>query len=132
MVVLHRFFVKHADKIGKELLSSSKPFNDSDQAAANGKRAWDGLCTLLVDLGPPLDTPRPSVQTSEQHREAQELLQIPRAQIPESVTKLFSKCPTPEDQNGLFVFKAAALDADALDLPMGMAYYLQVYQQGRI
>ena len=67
VVVLHRFFDKHADKIGKELLSLSKPSSDGDVTAINGKRAWDGLCALLVDLGQPPEVPRPSTAPSEMH-----------------------------------------------------------------
>lgn len=70
MVVLHRFFDKHADKIGKELLSMSKPTEEeAELVAANGKRAWDGLCALLVDLGSPLEAPRLSTFDSKSHQE---------------------------------------------------------------
>lgn len=75
VIVLHRFFDKHADKIGKELLSLSKPSPESDASAINGKRAWDGLCALLVDLGTPSEIPRPSTQPTESHAEYQELLE---------------------------------------------------------
>jgi len=51
-VVLHRFFHKHADKIGKELLSFSKPSSEGDSTNVAGKQVWDELCALLVDLGP--------------------------------------------------------------------------------
>ena len=68
IIVLHRFFDKHADKIGKELLSISKP-TEGDSSAIHGKRAWDALCTLLVDLGPPLEAPRPSVLSAGNHPE---------------------------------------------------------------
>lgn len=72
--MLHRFFDKHADKIGKELLSLSKPSSEGDKSAVNGKRAWDGLCALLVDLGPPLEVPRPSNYTSQEHGEYIDLM----------------------------------------------------------
>ena len=74
MVVLHRFFDKHADKIGKELLSLSKPSMEGDVSAINGKRAWDGLCALLVDLGAPLEVPRLSPLSTGQHPEYLDLL----------------------------------------------------------
>lgn len=72
--MLHRFFDKHADKIGKELLSLSKPSIEGDPSAISGKRAWDGLCALLVDLGPPLEVPRPSLLSCHEHREYQDLM----------------------------------------------------------
>jgi hypothetical protein len=68
-IVLHRFFDKHADKIGKELLSLSKSSTEGDVAAVNGKLAWDGLCALLVDLGTPLEPPQLSSSTSSDHRD---------------------------------------------------------------
>ncbi len=74
VIVLHRFFEKHADKIGKELLSISKPSIDGDSTGVAGKRAWDGLCTLLVDLGAPIEVPRLSTQDSEHHQEYCDLM----------------------------------------------------------
>lgn len=74
VVVLHRYFHKHADKIGKELLSLSKPSTNGENPAIHGKRAWDGLCALLVDLGPPMDVPRLAIADSTQHREYLELM----------------------------------------------------------
>jgi neurofibromin 1 len=74
VIVLHRFFDKHADKIGKELLSLSKPSPEGDMTAVNGKRAWDGLCALLVDLGTPLEVPKPSPMQSTEHSEYLELM----------------------------------------------------------
>ena len=40
IIVLYRYFHKHADKIGKELLSLSKP-SEMDPTAMSGKLAWD-------------------------------------------------------------------------------------------
>ncbi|KAE9387926.1 hypothetical protein BT96DRAFT_1004653 [Gymnopus androsaceus JB14] len=42
IIVLHRFFDKHADKVGQELLSISKSSADGDNSAISRKRAWDG------------------------------------------------------------------------------------------
>ena len=75
-VVLHRFFHKHADKIGKELLSFSKassPEGD-DSTSVVGKQVWDELCALLVDLGPPMDAPRLSHLSSDEHKEYSDLM----------------------------------------------------------
>ncbi len=78
-IILHRFFEKHADKIGKELLSSSKVSAEkmtpeAEAAAANGKRAWDALCAALVDLGQPLESPKLSMFNSREHREYLDLM----------------------------------------------------------
>ena len=73
-VVLHRFFHKHADKIGKELLSFSKPSPEGDSRNVAGKQVWDELCAHLVDLGPPMDAPRLSHLTSNEHKEYFDLM----------------------------------------------------------
>lgn len=56
---MHRFFDKHADKVGKELLSLSRP-SEADASAINGKKAWDGLCAALVELDSSVPPPQPS------------------------------------------------------------------------
>jgi hypothetical protein len=73
-IVLHRFFSKHADKVGKELLSFMKPSAEGDPSAINGKRAWDALCSALVDLGQPIEVPRLSAMSSPEHREYLDLV----------------------------------------------------------
>ena len=73
-VVLHRFFHKHADKVGKELLSCSKPSSGGNSTSVAGKQVWDQLCVLLVDLGPPMDAPRLSNLTFDEHKEYSDLM----------------------------------------------------------
>jgi hypothetical protein len=73
-IVLHRFFSKHADKVGKELLSLMKPSAEGDPSTINGKRAWDALCSALVDLGQPIEVPRLSAMSSLDHREYLDLV----------------------------------------------------------
>lgn len=73
-IVLHRFFSKHADKVGKELLSFMKPSAEGDPSMINGKRSWDALCSALVDLGQPIEVPRLSAMSSLDHREYLDLM----------------------------------------------------------
>ena len=73
-IVLHRFFSKHADKVGKELLSFMKPSAEGDPSTINGKRSWDTLCSALVDLGQPIEVPRLSAMSSLEHREYLDLV----------------------------------------------------------
>jgi hypothetical protein len=73
-IVLHRFFSKHADKVGKELLSFMKPSTEGDPSTINGKRSWDVLCSALVDLGQPIEVPRLSAMSSLDHREYLDLV----------------------------------------------------------
>lgn len=65
-IVLHRFFDKHADKVGKELLSLSRP-SEADASAVNGKKAWDNLCAALVDLDSSIPPAQPSLLDSASH-----------------------------------------------------------------
>ena len=88
-VVLHRFFHKHADKIGKELLSFSKPSPEADSRSVAGKQVWDEICALLVDLGPPMDAPRLSLLTSDKHKEYSDLMARQANRITASVEGLF-------------------------------------------
>ena len=71
--MLHRFFQKHADRIGKELLSHSSGI-DVGGSTVTGKQIWDNFCALLVDLGPPLEVPRLSTLDSYSHREYLEFM----------------------------------------------------------
>jgi len=73
VIVLHRFFHKHADRIGKELLSHSHTLSDGS-SSTTGKQIWDNFCALLVDLGPPLEVPRLSTLGSSTHREYLEFM----------------------------------------------------------
>ena len=73
VIVLHRFFQKHADRIGKELLSQSSGI-DVSGSTVTGKQIWDNFCALLVDLGPPLEVPRLSSLDSSSHREYLEFM----------------------------------------------------------
>jgi hypothetical protein len=46
-LVLHRFFERHIDKVGKELLSLQK---DREGDLASGNSLWNELCSALVDI----------------------------------------------------------------------------------
>ncbi|KAF8165773.1 hypothetical protein B0H34DRAFT_794124 [Crassisporium funariophilum] len=121
VVVLHRFFHKHADKIGKELLSLSRPSAEGDPSAVAGKRAWDGLCALLVDLGPPLEVPRLSSLASADHREYSELMCKHANRNTAPVADLFLKTDIPaNDENAIFVLRFSKIDVENLDIELFM------------
>jgi hypothetical protein len=67
-IVLHRFFQKHADKVGRVLLGLSRATNSHDTVAASGKRTWDNFCTLLVEMGVALEPPTLIDKPSSQHQ----------------------------------------------------------------
>ncbi|KAF8883153.1 hypothetical protein CPB84DRAFT_1817082 [Gymnopilus junonius] len=113
VVVLHRFFNKHADKIGKELLSLSKPSSEGETSAIAGKRAWDALCALLVDLGPPLETPRLSTSDSSHH-----------------LAHLFLETDVKEDM-AVFVLRLSNIDVEGLDIELFMYHILKTLSSSR-
>ncbi|KAJ3936091.1 MAG: hypothetical protein NXY57DRAFT_886591 [Lentinula lateritia] len=132
IIVLHRFFDKHADKIGKELLSISKPSSDSDNSALNGKRAWDSLCTLLVDLGPPIDVPKASVLDRKDHREYKELMSRYADRTTDAVQEVY--CETvPPSSGGLVyhVFRLSKINVEALDMDFFMYHFFKLLSSPR-
>jgi hypothetical protein len=94
-IVLHRYFEKHADKIGKELLSLSK-INEVDQTAISGKRSWDGLCAALVDLGQAPEVPRLFSYSSSEHREYLDLISRYAYRNTDAVRDIFVETPAPK------------------------------------
>ncbi|KAJ3504772.1 hypothetical protein NLJ89_g7765 [Agrocybe chaxingu] len=125
VIVLHRFFHKHADKIGKELLSLSKPTVDGDSSAITGKRAWDGLCALLVDLGPPLEVPRLSSATSFQHTDFINLMTRFANRNTSSVEHLFLETDVQEN-TAVFVLPLSRVNVEGLDIELLMYHILKV------
>ncbi|CDO69579.1 hypothetical protein BN946_scf184759.g19 [Trametes cinnabarina] len=127
-IILHRFFEKHADKIGKELLSSSKVSaekmtREAEAAAANGKRAWDALCTALVDLGQPLESPKLSTLTSKEHREFLDLMSRYDRRDTTTVQDLFVEAIGSPNANAVFVLSVSKIDVEVLDLEL-LLYYI--------
>ncbi|KAJ7668141.1 hypothetical protein B0H17DRAFT_990194 [Mycena rosella] len=133
IIVLHRYFHKHADKIGKELLSLSKP-SDNDPSAVSGKHAWDELCGLLVELGTPLDIPKLSSASSNEHRDYSELMARHMHRSTESVKGIFLETDTPTDKPAVFLFCLSKIDVEALDIELLMYHIFKTlalpkYQQ---
>ncbi|KAH9030143.1 hypothetical protein EDB85DRAFT_1456161 [Lactarius pseudohatsudake] len=117
-IVLHRFFSKHADKVGKELLSFLKPSTEGDASAINGKRAWDALCSALVDLGQPIEVPRLSSLSSAAHREYLDLVaRYDRTDVV-AVRDIFVEASTGKDEQARFVFFVSKLDVETLDIEL--------------
>uniref|UniRef100_A0A0W0FVQ0 Ras-GAP domain-containing protein n=1 Tax=Moniliophthora roreri TaxID=221103 RepID=A0A0W0FVQ0_MONRR len=128
LIVLHRFFDKHADKIGKELLSISKPSVDGDTSAANGKNAWDNLCTLLVDLGSPLEVPRTSSLGSSEHPEYKDLMKRHANKVTDLVHDIFLETVEDVHDTAYFVLRFNKIDVEALDVELLMYHIFKVLQ----
>lgn len=75
-IVLHRFFDKHADKVGKELLSTSTADDAPEEGpdTAPGKRLWSSLCSSLIDGNQSAMIPQKSDMSSDQHDEYRGLM----------------------------------------------------------
>ncbi|GLB34218.1 putative GTPase-activator protein for Ras-like GTPases [Lyophyllum shimeji] len=129
LIVLHRFFDKHADKIGKELLSLSKPSTEGDASALSGKRAWDGLCALLVDLGPPLEVPRPSALAHQAHPEYVDLVTRYCGRDTRQVEEIFLETGVPLDQPAVFIFQLSKIDVECLDIELLMYHIFKTIAQ---
>ncbi|KAK2465915.1 hypothetical protein APHAL10511_001556 [Amanita phalloides] len=124
-IVLHRFFVKHADKIGRELLSRSKPSQDGFVDPANGKRAWDELCTLLVDLKAPFDAPSPSTLKSDSHEGYKQLMARYARRDSQSVKNFFSETGVPLPQSAFFILHLSKIDVESLDIELLMYHIFE-------
>lgn len=96
-IVLHRFLDKHADKIGKELLSYAKlnASGEEDASTANAKHAWDHLCNLLVELEEVPKAPRFSDQPRTEHQEFIDLMNRCAHRSIESVQDIFVAADVP-------------------------------------
>ncbi|TRM67484.1 hypothetical protein BD626DRAFT_544948 [Schizophyllum amplum] len=134
VMVLHRFFHKHADKIGKELLSIAKPNVESNSAAVNGKHAWDDLCGWLVDLGQPVQPLQPSSATSAEHTKYLDLLSKYASRssgpgqdviVPRLAARFRTRSKWSQDR-AVFAFRLAQIDVEGLDIEFLMARILKL------
>lgn len=127
-IVLHRFLEKHADKVGKELLSTAKPSEkttpQTEASAANGKRIWDALCAALVELGSPLETPRLSNATTRDHHEYLDLMARYEHRDMGSMQDILVEASTPSLQDkAIFILSISKIDVEVLDVEL-LVYYI--------
>ncbi|KAF9226729.1 hypothetical protein BS17DRAFT_500836 [Gyrodon lividus] len=124
-IVLHRFLDKHADKIGKELLSYVKPNNEDDSAMMGAKRAWDQLCNLLVELQEAPEVPRLSLLQSSEHRDFIDLMTRCAHRSIDSVRDIFVSADVAPDMPAIFVLRVCKIDVEALDIELLMYHILK-------
>ncbi|KAG0709913.1 hypothetical protein DFH29DRAFT_1012634 [Suillus ampliporus] len=126
-IVLHRFLDKHADKIGKELLSYAKlnACGEEEASTANAKRAWDHLCNLLVELQEVPEAPRFSQLPRSEHREFIDLMNRCAHRSIESVQDIFVAADVPLDLPAVFVLRVCQIDVEALDIELLMYHSLK-------
>ncbi|KAG1755407.1 hypothetical protein EDB19DRAFT_1661084 [Suillus lakei] len=126
-IVLHRFLDKHADKIGKELLSYAKlnASGEEDASTVNAKRAWDHLCNLLVELQEVPEVPRFSTLPRSEHREFIDLMNRCAHRSIESVQDIFVAADVALDLPAVFVLRVCQIDVEALDIELLMYHSLK-------
>ncbi|KAF8450670.1 hypothetical protein L210DRAFT_3520995 [Boletus edulis BED1] len=124
-IVLHRFLDKHADKIGKELLSYVKPNNEDDSATLGARSAWDELCNLLVELQDAPEAPRLSPLPSSDHKEFIDLMNRCCHRSIEPVRDIFVSADVAEDVPAVFVLRVFKIDVEALDVELLMYHTLK-------
>ncbi|KAG8749958.1 Ras GTPase activating protein ira2, partial [Ceratobasidium sp. 428] len=91
--VLHRYFSDHVDKIGKDLLTTGKPNSHVNDTVA-GKRQWDQLVNVLVELGQPVEVPILSRSTAEDHSLFKTFMRSQAHRTPDvSIREMFIEAP---------------------------------------
>jgi hypothetical protein len=96
-MVLHRYFSDHVDKIGKDLLVASRPGSSHANDTVAGKRQWDKLVNVLVELGQPVDVPMLSRSTAEDHLIYKPFMRSQSHRTPDaSIRDMFIQAPGPK------------------------------------
>lgn len=122
-IVLHRFFDKHADKVGKELLSLSRPSED-DTPAVNGKKAWDNLCAALVDLDSSVPPPQSSPFDSSSLEGYMEFMDTHIDADTSSVDHLFVDSTPPDVRTQVFCRDSSRLNLLRRTKMLRCSFYL--------
>ncbi len=121
-----------------------KPSAEGDPSTINGKRAWDALCSALVDLGQPIEVPRLSAMSSLEHREYLDLMaRYDRADVT-AVRDIFVEAGAAkvrnffwcvvflsltldlQDEPARFVFFVSKLDVETLDIELLLYHIFKV------
>ncbi|KAI5118442.1 hypothetical protein M0805_000576 [Coniferiporia weirii] len=120
-IVLHRFFEKHADKVGKELLSLHKS-KEGEASVVGGKKAWDTLCANLVEMGQPVEVPLLSPLHSSALDDYREFMTRNADRNTDSVRALFSEV-TVQDDVVFYLLAICQFDIEVLDFEL-LVYHI--------
>ncbi|KAG8833280.1 Ras GTPase activating protein ira2 [Serendipita sp. 399] len=114
-IVLHRFFHRSADKVGKELLSFARLSTD-EGGNQTGKQTWDNLCSTLVEMGQPITIPPPSKELASNHLFYQEFMRANEHRSIEPVKDLFIALPVPPGHNPVYALLLHRINVEAIEL----------------
>lgn len=129
--VLHRYFSDHVDKIGKELIAG-KPGSSQTNDTVAGKRQWDKLVNVLVELGQPVEVPVLSRSTSEDHLLYKSFMRSQAHRTPDtSIRDMFIEAPGAktssampvesrpqlniEETTNVYIFRIAQLNVETVE-----------------
>ncbi|THH31919.1 hypothetical protein EUX98_g2275 [Antrodiella citrinella] len=120
-LLLHRFFDKHADKIGKELLSGSKVY---DQSPSDGdvKTSWQAICEAIVENNTESAPPQLAELDSKGHPPYLELMARCGHRDTTSVQHLFVEANVYMHPHAVFVLSVSKLDVEVLDIELLLCY----------
>ncbi|KIO22012.1 hypothetical protein M407DRAFT_28426 [Tulasnella calospora MUT 4182] len=126
-MILHRFFRTNADKVGKELLSypNHPSSRESEQASASGKQTWDVLCATLVEIGEPLEIPRPTPLNATQHMRFRDFIQRNGQRNMDGVKDIFLSPAGPLDRSPAFILSLHKLNIETVDLELLASFMLK-------
>ncbi|KAH8096624.1 hypothetical protein BXZ70DRAFT_945419 [Cristinia sonorae] len=123
-LLLHRFFDKHADKIGKELLSGSKP---TDQATdGDAKTSWQAICEAIVENNTESSAPELATLTSRDHPPYLDLMARCGHRDMTSVQDLFVEAHIMKYPNAVFILSVAKIDVEVLDIELLLCYVFKI------
>ncbi|CAE6527674.1 unnamed protein product, partial [Rhizoctonia solani] len=133
-MVLHRYFSDHVDKIGKDLLIASRPGSSQANDTVAGKRQWDKLVNVLVELGQPPEIPILSRSTAEDHLLYKPFMRSQAHRADASVRELFIQAPSPrtnptvpvdhrshssiEGPANVYIFRIAQLNVETVEFQL--------------
>ncbi|CCO27597.1 Neurofibromin AltName: Full=Neurofibromatosis-related protein NF-1 [Rhizoctonia solani AG-1 IB] len=132
-MVLHRYFSDHVDKIGKDLLVASRPGSSHANDTVAGKRQWDKLVNVLVELGQPVDVPMLSRSTAEDHLIYKPFMRSQSHRTPDaSIRDMFIQAPGPksnptiehrsqssiEESANVYIFRIAQLNVETVEFQL--------------
>ncbi|KEP55513.1 RasGAP domain protein [Rhizoctonia solani 123E] len=134
-MVLHRYFSDHVDKIGKDLLIASRPGSSTANDTVAGKRQWDKLVNVLVELGQPPEVPMLSRNTAEDHMLYKPFMRSQAHRNPDaSIREMFIQAPGPksnstaptdhrsqssmEETANVYIFRIAQLNVETVEFQL--------------
>ncbi|TCD61394.1 Ras GTPase activating protein ira2 [Steccherinum ochraceum] len=124
-LLLHRFFDKHADKIGKELLSASK-ITDPLASDGDAKTSWQAICEAIVENNTETAAPQLATLGSREHQPYLDIMAKCGHRDTSSVHHLFVEATVFKHPSAVFVLSVSKIDVEVLDIELLQCYIFKV------